>query len=240
MATTYTENLGVPHLGNSVSQPETVENDEKNIFDANASGILTLNFDDGDTLAYTLDDTALDYPQEIHNAIIKITNTGTLITGSVTITVPPTTSPSDVTTFKKQYVINNTTAQNIILDQGGLTVTVEGDSVAQVYCDGLDVILINKPQLDILTIDVSSDTPYTLSTLESLYSIIVVTNTGTANTADVDVTVPVSSDRKYIVHNKWPVAFNVNFKQVTATGVLVPQNGIYSTYCDGTDVWRIT
>lgn len=59
-----------------------------------------------------------------------------------------------------------------------------------------------------------------------------------AHTIDIDLILPESAIKNYVVHNKTPV--NITITQYGANTVVVPTNAIYYIYCDGLDVWRIT
>ena len=127
--TTWTTNLEIPHLDQNVAQPEIPENEAKDIIDAALGGILTKNLGDG--VNYTLDDTALAYPQDVHYGTIKITGGGAL--GNI-IYVP--------TTIKQHYIVHNTTTGVVTLSQNAVTQNVPASSIYNLYCDGTAVYRI--------------------------------------------------------------------------------------------------
>lgn len=96
-----------------------------------------------------------------------------------------------------------------------------------------------------LTIDVNADTAYTLDDTsltypqEWQYGILIITNTGTANTGTVNVIVPDGLKMKYVLVNDTGSTFAIQLKTTTGTGITVPDGSIYQMYSDGTNVRRI-
>lgn len=96
-----------------------------------------------------------------------------------------------------------------------------------------------------LELDVNADTDYTLENIAVTYpqewqnGILLITNTGTANTAEVSVLIPDGLVMKYVLINDTGSGFDVRLETVTGSGIPVPDGSIYSLYCDGTNVRRI-
>lgn len=97
-----------------------------------------------------------------------------------------------------------------------------------------------------LNLDLNADTGHTLDDTSLTYpqewqnGIIIVTNTGTANTGVVDVVVPDGKRMKYVLVNDSGSGFDVQLKTATGVGISVPDGSIYLMYSDGVNVRRIT
>jgi len=97
-----------------------------------------------------------------------------------------------------------------------------------------------------LTLDISGDIGYTLDDTSLTYpqewqnGILIITNTGTANTASVDVLVPDGKKMKYTLVNDTGSAFDIQLKTTSGIGISVPDGSIYQMFSDGTNVRRIT
>jgi len=129
-----TANLGIPYLAQNVAQPEVPENEAKDILDGIAAGILEIDISD-DT-PYTILNTALNYPYEIHNRVIKAVQLGGFNSGTVSILLPNAT--------KGVYAVHNATTSGFdirfsYVAVGTEYVDVPPDAIYQVYCDGTKI-----------------------------------------------------------------------------------------------------
>lgn len=84
-----------------------------------------------------------------------------------------------------------------------------------------------------LTKSVAGGVDVALTALESSYEILEFTG---AITANINVTVPVSPARQYIVINNTTGAFTLTFKTTTGTGVVVAQGTFRGVYNDGLNI----
>lgn len=84
-----------------------------------------------------------------------------------------------------------------------------------------------------LSKSVAGGTDVALSNAESLYGIITLTGTITAN---INATIPDGRERMFYVYNNTSGSYTVTFKTVSGTGVVIPQGIKELVYSDGTNV----
>ena len=127
---TTTTNLEVTHLESNQNQPDVTVNAALDLLDTAVAGMLTHNMaSDAD---YTLS-TASD-PEEWQYAVVKITDTGTVLTAGRNIVVPTNT---------KLYVLINGTAQTLTLKtSAGTGIAVATTKAAILFCDGTNVVRV--------------------------------------------------------------------------------------------------
>ena len=126
-----TPNLGIVYLSSNQSQPEVVENEEKDILDAAVTGLKSIAMSDAN---YTLSTTGTK-PLEWQYSAIKLT--GTLTAARDVI------CPDNV----KQYVLINSTTGGFGLQlktSAGTGITVANGKTAVLMCDGTNVIRLTS------------------------------------------------------------------------------------------------
>ncbi len=102
---TYSDNLRIPHLDQNVAQPEIPENTAKNIIDNILSNVYTIDVTSTDVtngyinIVHNDDPTQ---PTDWQSFMIKITDTGTLLTAQIDINLPDNARP---------YIFVNDTSQ---------------------------------------------------------------------------------------------------------------------------------
>ena len=129
MATT--SNLEILHLEENQDNPEVVENGDKDIIDAVTTGRLVHNMaSDAD---YTLLTTGT--VKEWHYGLLKITDTGVVLTTGRNIIVPDN---------KKIYHFENATAQTLtVKTAAGSGIAVTASNKAIIWSDGTNVVDLN-------------------------------------------------------------------------------------------------
>lgn len=96
------------------------------------SGGMTTITPDVASYTHTLTSSG-SYPHEVHSDALKVVDGSA--TGDITVTVPDTSI--------KQYIINNTSAQNVLIGYStGTAATIATTVKTSVYCDGTDCWVI--------------------------------------------------------------------------------------------------
>ena len=124
-----TSNTGAPYLGQNVAEPEIPHNEALDVLDAAIAGQLYIDMIVNTD--YSLDNTSLTYPQEWQHGILIV---NPVAHTQVTNIIAPAGS-----TMK--YVVNNSSGGgfDVVIQQGGVGVSVPDGAIYQVYCDGVDV-----------------------------------------------------------------------------------------------------
>ena len=130
MSTTYTSNLklGKPASGDT-GWGNVVNNELTDMIEQAVVGLATVNT--WSTNSHTLT-TADGSSSEARCAILKLTDTGTQLSGAGTVIVPAVT---------KLYAVINTSGQNItVKTASGSGILVKNTNQVNVICDGTNVV----------------------------------------------------------------------------------------------------
>jgi hypothetical protein len=132
MSTTYTSNLklGKPASGDT-GWGNVVNNELTDMIEQAVVGLATVNTWADATNTHNLT-TANGSSSEARCAILKLTDTGTALSGAGTVIVPPVT---------KLYAVINTSGQNItVKTASGSGILVKNSNQVNVVCDGTNVV----------------------------------------------------------------------------------------------------
>lgn len=153
--TTYSNNFRIPHLDQNVAQPEIPENTAKNIIDNILSNVYTYNITSTDVsngyvnITHTDDPTQ---PTDWQSFMIKITDTGVLLTGQIDIKFPDNARP---------YIfVNNTSKSLNFKTTSGTGFVIASGNNAYAFSDGTNISKLEFAASGSgTTIEGMSDTP---------------------------------------------------------------------------------
>ena len=130
--------------GSGPAQPETFVNALSGKLAEAVAGQITIDFaSDAD---YTLvTDAAFPENDEWHYRTIRMTDTGTVLTGAVDVIYPDVDTIFS-TTSRSMFMFVNDTAQSLTILRSGQTgVTVTAGNAALVYHNGTDIVAVVSP-----------------------------------------------------------------------------------------------